>query len=102
MHRARLQYHKRVGCSGESGRGRGGSANIRKKRTRSLRSGTEAVVAQSPVDLSALREMYSAALTVATGFSQELREIAEEVGRKDTLSSGMRRHQQKNLLIVGN
>jgi len=52
-----------IGYSDESASERGGSANIRAMRTCALRSDTEAKAAHPLVDLSALRRIYSTALT---------------------------------------
>ena len=78
-------------------RGRGGSANIGYTRTCALRSDT---AAQPPVDLSALREMYPATVTLSIVYSQEVCGTEEKVGGRKVTRSGIQNDMEKNLPIV--
>jgi len=94
-HRARLQYHKRLALVSLAWRG---GVQTQKKRTRSLdlaRSRSSSI----PVDLSH-SEFTLLHWTVATGFSQELREIEKKLDGSHSIVRDVA-HQQKNLLILG-
>ena len=60
-----------------------------------------ATAAHPPVDPIALREMYSAGVTLSIVYSQEVSGTEEKVGGVGVTCSGLRKHLQKNLPIVG-
>jgi hypothetical protein len=68
---------------------------------RALRSDTGATAAQPLVDLSALWEMYSAAVTLSIVYSQEVYGTEEKVGGLRMMCSGIENKLEKNLSIVG-
>ena len=80
--------------------GRGGSANIVKKRSCALKFDTEATAAPPLVDLSALREMYSAAVTLSIDYSQEVSRAENIIGRSCIMCSCLKCNLEKKLSIV--